>query len=134
MAGRGRPKKKVEVPETVQELIQRVEPELIEAIPYVDPIVEDEPVSTPNIVWDVTLDTEIKHFDPTLSYELTGYRPVDEERGLDFNPEWFTEARQIKLRNIMTFGTKRLKDVIEDMNHMDIESQVIITSSLIIIG
>ena len=31
MAGRGRPKKKVEVPETVQELIQRVEPELIEA-------------------------------------------------------------------------------------------------------
>ena len=94
MAGRGRPKKKVEVPETVQELIQRVEPELIETIPYVDPIVEDEPVSTPNIVWDVTLDTEIKHFDPTLSYELTGYRPVDEERGLDFNPEWFTEEHR----------------------------------------
>ena len=38
-----------------------------------------------------------------------------------------------ELRNIMTFGTKRLKDVIEDMNHMGIESQVIITSSLIII-
>ena len=46
MAGHGRPKKKVEVPETVQELIQRVEPELIEAIPYVDPIIEDKSVST----------------------------------------------------------------------------------------
>lgn len=114
MARRGRPKKKVEVPETVQELIQRVEPELIEAIPYVDPIVEDEPVSTPNIVWDVTLDTEIKHFNPTLSYELTGYRPVDEERGLDFNPEWFTEARQIKLRDgkycAYPKGTKKYND------------------------
>lgn len=99
MAGRGRPKKKVEVPETVQELIQRVEPELIEAIPYVGPIVEDEPVSTSNIVWDVTLDAKVEYFDPTLSYELTGYRPVDEERGLDFNPEWFTEVRQIKLRD-----------------------------------
>ena len=69
MAGRGRPKKKVEVPETVQELIQRVEPELIEAIPYVDPIIEDKSVSTSNIVWDVTLDTEIKHIDQWMKKE-----------------------------------------------------------------
>lgn len=114
MAGRGRPKKKVEIPETVQELIQRVEPELIEAVQHINPVIEDNLIKTSNVEWDVSLDTEIKHFDPTLSYELTGYRPVDEERGLDFNPEWFTEARQIKLRNgkycAYPEGTKKYND------------------------
>lgn len=42
--------------------------------------------------WDVTLDEEIKYFDPELSYELTGYRPVSMTAGLDFDPEPFTEA------------------------------------------
>ena len=98
MAGRGRPKKKVEVPETVQELINRVEPELVEAIPYVEPINKESTVKT-KFEWDVTANEKITYFDPTLSYELTGYRPVDEERGLDFDPAWFTEAREIKLRD-----------------------------------
>ena len=44
--------------------------------------------------WDVTKDQEITCFDPTLSYELTGYRPIDQTHGLDFKPEWFTEARE----------------------------------------
>ena len=43
--------------------------------------------------WNVLKDQEIEVFDPTLSYELTGYRPIDEVHGLDFNPDWFTEAR-----------------------------------------
>ena len=62
MAGRGRPKKKVEVPETVQELIQRVEPELIEAVQHMNPVIEDNSIKTSNVEWDVSLDTEIKHF------------------------------------------------------------------------
>lgn len=33
-----------------------------------------------------------------MSYELTGYKPIDEEHGLDFRPEWFTEARDNKNR------------------------------------
>ena len=28
-----------------------------------------------------------------MSYELTGYRPIDNTHGLDFDPKWFTEVR-----------------------------------------
>lgn len=45
--------------------------------------------------WDVPINQEITCFDPTLSYELTGYRPIDETHSLDFNPEWFTEVREV---------------------------------------
>lgn len=38
------------------------------------------------------LNDSIPFFDCELSYELTKYRPIDETRGLDFNPEWFNEA------------------------------------------
>lgn len=51
----------------------------------------------PEIKWDVPKDQFIEYFDPVLSYELTKYRPIDEERGLDFDPAWFTEARDTKL-------------------------------------
>lgn len=44
--------------------------------------------------WDVTKDEIVEYFDPTLSYELTGYRPITETEGLDFNPELFTKAAQ----------------------------------------
>ena len=45
--------------------------------------------------WDVPINQEITCFDPTLSYEITGYRPIDETHGLDFNPDWFTEVREV---------------------------------------
>lgn len=48
-----------------------------------------------NGLWDVLLDEEIKYFDPELSYELTGYRPITETEGLDFDPEPFREAGQL---------------------------------------
>ena len=41
---------------------------------------------------------KIECFDPTLSYELTGYRPIDETHGLDFDPSWFTEVRETFLK------------------------------------
>jgi len=31
-----------------------------------------------------------------LSYELTGYKPINKYQGLDFNPNWFTQARDNK--------------------------------------
>lgn len=46
--------------------------------------------------WDVSLKDPIDFFDSNLSYELTGYRPITETQGLDFDPDWFTEARRIK--------------------------------------
>lgn len=42
--------------------------------------------------WDVIIDEEIKYFDPELSYELTGYRPITMTEGLDFDPTPFREA------------------------------------------
>lgn len=48
--------------------------------------------------WDVSLDDEIEFFDPNLSYELTGYKPINETKGLDFNPDWFIETREKYLK------------------------------------
>ena len=44
-----------------------------------------------NMDWDVPIDEEIQYFDPELSYEITGYRPITMEQGLDFNPILFRE-------------------------------------------
>lgn len=47
--------------------------------------------------WDVKIsDGPITYFDPTLSYQATGYRPIDDTHGLDFDPSWFTEIKDIK--------------------------------------
>ena len=37
-------------------------------------------------------DDEIKFFDPECSYELTGYRPISETVGLDFDPAPFCQT------------------------------------------
>lgn len=50
------------------------------------------------LLWDVPIGEEIKFFDANLSYELTKYRPINETEGLDFNPAWFTEARDLKVK------------------------------------
>lgn len=50
------------------------------------------------MTWDVKLNDKIDYFDSDLSYELTGYRPLTKTKGLDFKPEWFTEAREVKLQ------------------------------------
>jgi hypothetical protein len=38
------------------------------------------------IIWDYPLDAEIEYFDATKSYELSGYRPINDTEGLDFDP------------------------------------------------
>lgn len=40
-------------------------------------------------LWDVSSEDEVGYFDPTLSYELTGYRPISMTDGLDFDPDVF---------------------------------------------
>ena len=50
------------------------------------------------LTWDVPKSQYIKFFDKRLSYQLTGYRPITDTKGLDFNPEWFTIARDTYLR------------------------------------
>lgn len=98
---RGRPKKKSallpEVPEEVQAIIQEaVKKEEQEVHEEVQQYVAE--LKQQRSEWDVPKDAAIHFFDKRLSYELTGYKPIDEEHGLDFRPEWFTEARDNKLR------------------------------------
>lgn len=45
--------------------------------------------------WDVLLDESIKYFDPELSYQITGYRPITETQGLDFDPTPFCEVGEL---------------------------------------
>lgn len=83
---RGRPRKNP-LPEEIQTLVKEVQKkqEILPEIPTVS-VKQEE--------WDVPIDQEIKFFDKNLSYELTGYKPINDKKGLDFNPEWFTEARE----------------------------------------
>ena len=66
--------------------------------------------------WDVKIGDDIEYFDPTLSYELTGYRPINDTQGLDFDPDWFREDAINKLRtgryspSELPIGSKNHKD------------------------
>lgn len=72
--------------ERAKSLSQRME--FAEVQEYSGPFVHHE---RPGEEWDVPITEEIKYFDSELSYELTGYRPITMEKGLDFDPEPFRE-------------------------------------------
>lgn len=66
------------------------------------------------IVWDYPLGMDISFFDASLSYEISGYRPITKTEGLDFDPEWFVEARNNYLSTghytQHIFGSKGYRD------------------------
>lgn len=70
--------------------------------------------SKERFMWDFPLTADVTFFDASLSYELSGYRPITKTQGLDFKPEWFTEARDIYLKtgHYTSFrkGTKGFRD------------------------
>lgn len=107
---------KKKLPQSVKDLIAEVQPQLSEAVQGIQLDAEhhQEEAVKSNIKWDVPTSQKVQFFDPTLSYELTGYRPVDEERGLDFDPEWFMEARRVKESTgkycAYPVGTKKYND------------------------
>lgn len=82
------------------------EPKVVDTVELLDSPIEFE--------WDVKKEDKIEYFDPTLSYELTHYRPIDEKRGLDFNPEWFQKVKRTKLDTgkycAFPPGTKKYRD------------------------
>lgn len=95
------PRKKKVLPDEIQLIVDEVkkkqqEEDIKEAKKLVDEYRIER--SNDKTYWDVTKDMKIECFDPTLSYELTGYRPIDETHGLDFDPSWFTEVRETFLR------------------------------------
>ena len=108
---RGRPRK-VQLPEEIKELIEDVQNKNIQDEPQQ---IEGE---QQKVHWDVPKDQEIKYFDANLSYELTGYRPINKTSGLDFNPKWFTEARETFLRTgkytEFKYGCKAFKEFWKD--------------------
>ena len=93
---RGRPRKN-KLPEEIQTLVDNtlVKQEAIIGLTSVENVKSINNTRSTNLnkIWDVPLEEEIKFFDSTLSYELTGYRPITKDKGLDFDPSWFTEAR-----------------------------------------
>lgn len=95
------PRKKKVLPDEIQLIVDEVkkkqqEEDTKEAKKLVDEYRIER--SNNKTYWDVTKDMKIECFDPTLSYELTGYRPIDETHGLDFDPSWFTEVRETFLK------------------------------------
>lgn len=115
-----KPKKKPKIPKEIQDMINKVhgtvEDPMKEAVESLKPqkiVEEPKPVleiketDTDEAIlgkvrdqsgWDVKKDDPIPYFDANLSYELTGYKPINKYRGLDFNPSWFTEARDTFVR------------------------------------
>lgn len=89
---RGRPKK-VQLPEEIQDIIKQVEHKQLNTE---NDIQNSEIKETSE--WDIPKNQQIKYFDKRLSYELTGYKPISDKQGLDFDPNWFTVARDTYLR------------------------------------
>lgn len=72
----------------------------------------EQPKREKSGLWDYVLEDEIEFFDPECSYELTGYRPIDETHGLDFDPAPFVK-REESILKLVTILNIRL-----DLNHM----------------
>ena len=90
-------KKKKLLPDELQIIIEEVqEKERLEDIKEARELVEQFRIERTNSLdyWDVKKEDKIEYFDPELSYELTGYRPITKTKGLDFDPNWFTETRE----------------------------------------
>ena len=87
---RGRPRKN-KLPEEIQTLVNETLEKAKEVI--IDEIQEEIESKEQFFKWDIPIGEEIKYFDSNLSYELTGYRPINRYKGLDFDPSWFTEPR-----------------------------------------
>lgn len=115
-----KPKKKPKIPKEIQDMINKVhgtvEDPMKEAVESLKPqeiveesklVLEIKETDTDEAIlgkvrdqsgWDVKKEDPIPYFDANLSYELTGYKPINKYRGLDFNPSWFTEARDTFIR------------------------------------
>ena len=90
-------KKKKILPEELQKIVQEIQQKQEEEdTKEARILVEQYRTERANSkeYWDFKIDDTITFFDKSKSYELTGYRPINETQGLDFNPAWFTEARE----------------------------------------
>lgn len=81
------------------------------------------------IKWDVKKEDPIEVFDPRLSYELTGYRPIDKTHGLEFDPDWFREDAKNKLStgrySKTIYGTRSYKEFWDERYRRCIEGYTV---------
>ena len=91
---RGRPRKITQLPEEIQKIVDEVKEKESQEIKEI----VNEVRTSKKGKWDFLKDDPIEFFDVNMSYEITGYRPINEKEGLDFDPSWFTEARETFLR------------------------------------
>ena len=112
---RGRPRKNPvpEVPQEIKSIIDEVQEKQQQLQEEIHELQEPE-VEHKEGDWDVKIGDPIEFFDKRLSYEITGYRPITETEGLDFDPRWFTQARENKLNTghytSYFFGSKAYRD------------------------
>ena len=94
--------------DTLVKEVQSLNEELLKEESKIIPITEREGY------WDFPLSVEIQFFDPLYSYELTGYRPINETKGLDFDPNWFIETRKVYEQTgkycAYLFGSKKFRE------------------------
>lgn len=113
---RGRPRKNPlpELPQEITSIIEEVQEKQEELQQQIKQFESDEIIEHKIGEWDVKIGDPIEYFDKRLSYEITGYRPITETEGLDFNPSWFTEARDtfLKTDHYCSFypGSKAYRD------------------------
>lgn len=99
---RGRPKK-IQISDKEQSrLDQVIEEESIKEknkeLEEDKQIIEDAKKKYRKRGWDYPKDQPIPYFDLDKTYEATGYKPINKTEGLDFDPSWFTEARDTYLK------------------------------------
>lgn len=112
---RGRPRKNPvpEVPQEIKSIIDEVQEKQQQLQEEIHELQKPE-VEHKEGDWDVKIGDPIEFFDKRLSYEITGYRPITETEGLDFDPRWFTQARESKINTghytSYFFGSKAYRD------------------------
>ena len=112
---RGRPRKNPvpEVPQEIKSIVEEVQEKQQQLQEEIHELQEPE-VEHKEGDWDVKIGDPIEFFDKRLSYEITGYRPITETEGLDFDPRWFTQARESKINTghytSYFFGSKAYRD------------------------
>lgn len=74
--------------------IKKSSPKIVKIEEQTDVIPKPKKIKYTND-FDVKLGDDITFFDPTLSYELTGYRPISETDGLDFVLSPFIATREV---------------------------------------
>ena len=114
---RGRPRKNPapEIPQEIKSLVEEVQEKQEKLQQQINEELPKEKKSEHKEgIWDVKIEDPIPYFDKRLSYEITGYKPITETEGLDFRPEWFTEARDtfIKTGHYCSYypGSKLYRD------------------------